>query len=87
MENIASLERGVMSMITEISLNFAVEMARKLHKHGTPMGLAIYKAAVYYNVDKHQVAVGVGKIGAALNKNKAGSMPQPKQQVYWWDNQ
>jgi len=89
MENISSLELGVMSMISEISLNFAIEMARKLHSGGTPMGLAIYKSSKYYNVDKHQVALQVGKMGGALSKNKAKPMPEAKKQTeqsYWWDN-
>jgi hypothetical protein len=86
MENIQYLADGVMKMMGEISINFAVDMARKLHKNGIPMGLAIYKAARYYNTDKHLVAVGVGRMGAILSKSKHIATPQLKKQSYWWDN-
>jgi hypothetical protein len=93
MENISSLERGVMKMIDEISISFAVDMARKLHKNGIAMGLAIYKAAKYYNANQHLVAVAVGRESVKHNPPSQGygvtgkQMQKPKaEQTYWWDN-
>jgi len=92
MENISSLEQGVKKMIDEISISFAVDMARKLHKNGIAMGLAIYKAAKYYRVDQHLVAVNVGRESVKHNPVIKPKVEQARlrktmaEQAYWWDN-
>jgi len=48
----------------------AVNFAASMKKKGTPAGLAIHKAASYYNVDKSEVASHLGKRGAEVSNWK-----------------
>lgn len=79
-----TIEEEILVMISEITMGFAVEMANKLHKQGTSMGLAIYKAAKYYQIDQHQLAVKVGKL--TKRHKEINHHVKPVEHNYWWDN-
>ena len=48
----------------------AVYFALKMKQEGTPIGLAIYKAAKYYKTTVKEVAFYMGKVGSRANARR-----------------
>lgn len=61
----------------------AVYFALKMKNDGTPIGLAIYKAAKYYKVAVKDVAYYMGKIGARANARRISYENYQKGKYDW----
>jgi len=57
-----------MTFIADENVFKAVNFASSMIKKGTPIGLAIYKAASYYKVATKKVAHYLGKRGASKSQ-------------------
>ena len=61
-----------MPYINDKTLFKAVSFASSMKFKGTPTGLAIFKAAKYYNVDQSKVALELGKRRKCFNEKNGG---------------
>jgi hypothetical protein len=95
MENMDLMIEEILMGLDSMSVILAAEMANTLKRGGLKMGLAIYKASKYYNVPTRVVSLEVGKLKRHFDKlndikesrTNHADIAQPKEQVYWWDNQ
>jgi len=85
MENMDLMVKEILMGLDSMSVTLAAEMANGLKRGGLKMGLAIYRAAKYYNVPQRSVSLEVGKLRRHFDKLR--TIAPHKEQDYWWDKQ
>ena len=90
MEKMDLMIEEILMGLDSMSVILAAEMANTLKRGGLKMGLAIYRAAKYYNVPTRAVSLEVGKLKRhfdKLDQNVTKHHGLNKEQQYWWDKQ